>query len=55
MNKLHKYSRLKRIGNKAADTLKSILEEFALVNIHDESIDLSIYMRAQIIKCGVPH
>ena len=43
--KIPKYAHNKQIGNIAADTLKSILQKFAIVNPHDESIDLGIDMR----------
>lgn len=49
-----KYEKNKRTGNIAADILKSILQRFAIVNSHDESIDLGIDMRAQIIENTIP-
>jgi len=42
------------IGNRAADILKSILQKFDIVNLHDESIDLGIDMRAQVIENNIP-
>lgn len=54
MGKLPIYSNEKQIGNIAADTLKSVLQKFAVVNIHDESIDLGIDMRAQIVEKKIP-
>lgn len=48
--KLPIYADNKRTGNIAADILKSVLQKFAIVNTHDESIDLGIDMRAQIIE-----
>lgn len=46
MKKLPTYGVNKLTGNVAADILKSILQRFAIVNTHDESIDLGIDMRA---------
>lgn len=54
MTKLPVYGKNKQTGNIAADTLKSILQRFAIVNSHDESIDLGIDMRAQIIENTIP-
>lgn len=53
-HKLPKYHSNKQIGNIAADILKSNLQRFAIVNSHDESIDLGIDMRGQIIEDNVP-
>ena len=52
--KIPKYAHNKQIGNIAADTLKSILQKFAIVNPHDESIDLGIDMRGQIVENEIP-
>ncbi|MFA9378345.1 MAG: DUF4365 domain-containing protein [Lachnotalea sp.] len=52
--KLPMYSKEKKQGNIAADILKKNLQKIAIVNGHDESIDLGIDMRAQIIKDGEP-
>lgn len=54
MEKLPIYSNEKKTGNIASDILKSILQKFAIVNLHDESIDLGIDMRAQVIENNVP-
>ena len=54
MEKLPIYSNQKKTGNIALDILKSILQKFAIVNSHDESIDLGIDMRAQIIENNIP-
>lgn len=52
--KLPIYSQEKKRGNIAADILKKNLQKIAIVNGHDESIDLGIDMRAQIIKGSKP-
>lgn len=52
--KLPTYSQEKKQGNIAADILKKNLQKIAIVNGHDESIDLGIDMRAQIIKDSKP-
>lgn len=52
--KLPTYSKEKKRGNIAADILKKNLQKIAIVNGHDESIDLGIDMRAQIIKDNKP-
>jgi hypothetical protein len=54
MNKLPIYCKNKQTGNIAADSLKSILQRFAIVNSHEESIDLGIDMRAQIVENTTP-
>lgn len=54
MSKLPIYSNAKKTGNIASDILKSILQKFAIVNLHDESIDLGIDMRAQVIENNIP-
>ncbi|APQ72964.1 DUF4365 domain-containing protein [Clostridium botulinum] len=54
MTKLPTYGKNKQTGNIAADILKSVLQRFAIVNSHDESIDLGIDMRGQIIENEVP-
>jgi hypothetical protein len=54
MKKLPIYSNEKNTGNIASDILKSILQKFAIVNLHDESIDLGIDMRAQVIENNMP-
>lgn len=50
MDKLPTYSHNKNKGNIAADILKKNLDKFSTVNPIDESIDLGIDMRAQIIE-----
>jgi len=52
--KLPTYSPEKKQGNIAADILKKNLQKVAIVNGHDESMDLGIDMRAQIIKDSKP-
>ncbi|MFP3636024.1 DUF4365 domain-containing protein [Bacillus sp. SIMBA_033] len=52
--KLPKYAGNKQTGNIAADILKASLQRFAIINPHEESIDLGIDMRGQIVKNGVP-
>ncbi|MBT2624766.1 DUF4365 domain-containing protein [Bacillus sp. ISL-32] len=52
--KLPKYDVNKQTGNIAADILKASLQRFAIINPHEESIDLGIDMRGQIVKNGVP-
>lgn len=54
MDRLPNYSKNKQVGNVAADILKSILQKFSIVNTHDESIDLGIDMRAQIVEDTIP-
>lgn len=54
MENLPIYSNEKKTGNIASDILKSIFQKFAIVNSHDESIDLGIDMRAQVIENNVP-
>lgn len=54
MGKLPTYSNEKQTGNIATDILKSVLQKFAIVNVHDESIDLGIDMRAQVVDKKVP-
>lgn len=54
MEKLPIYSNEKKTGNIASDILKRILQKFAIVNLHDESIDLGIDMRAQVIENNIP-
>lgn len=50
MDKLPTYTHNKNKGNVAADILKKNLDKFSIVNTIDESIDLGIDMRAQIIE-----
>ena len=50
MEKLPVYSLNKKKGNLAADYLKRIISNFAVVNIIDESVDLGIDMRAELLK-----
>ena len=50
IEKLPTYSRNKNKGNVAVDILKKTLDKFSIVNTIDESIDLGIDMRAQIIE-----
>lgn len=52
--KLPKYKDTKNVENIAADVLKSVIQKFSIVNPHDESIDLGIDMRAQIIQNSLP-
>lgn len=52
--KLPTYAVNKKIGNIAADILKASLQRFAIINSHEESIDLGIDMRGQIVENGVP-
>lgn len=52
--KLPTYTINKQTGNIAADILKATLQRFAIINPHEESIDLGIDMRGQIIENGVP-
>lgn len=40
----------KKKGNLAADYLKRVISNFAVVNIIDESVDLGIDMRAELLK-----
>lgn len=54
MAKLPMYSNNKKTGNTAADTLKSVLDKFAIINMHEESIDLGIDMRAQVVEKEYP-
>lgn len=53
-HKLPKYHANKQTGNIAADILKATLQRFAIINSHDESIDLGIDMRGQVIENAVP-
>lgn len=53
-NKLPTYAVNKQTGNIAADILKASLQRFAIINSHEESIDLGIDMRGQIVENGVP-
>lgn len=48
--KLPVYSLNKKKGNLAADYLKLSISNFAVVNIIDESVDLGIDMRAELLK-----
>ena len=50
MEKLPVYSLNKKKGNLAADYLKRVISNFAVVNIIDESVDLGIDMRAELLK-----
>lgn len=52
--KLPTYAAKKQTGNIAADILKASLQRFAIINPHEESIDLGIDMRGQIVENGVP-
>ncbi|MGK9162696.1 DUF4365 domain-containing protein [Bacillus subtilis] len=52
--KLPTYGVNKQTGNIAADILKASLQRFAIINPHEESIDLGIDMRGQIVENGVP-
>ena len=50
MEKLPVYSLNKKKGNLAADYLKRVISNFAVVNIIDESVDLGIDMRAEVLN-----
>lgn len=52
--KLPKYGKNKQTGNVAADILKSVIQRFCIVNSYDESIDLGIDMRAQVVLNTIP-
>lgn len=53
-HKLPTYSGNKQTGNIAADILKASLQRFAIINPREESIDLGIDMRGQIVENGLP-
>lgn len=52
--KLPTYTNNKKTGNIAADTLKSVLQRFSIVDTIEESIDLGIDMRGQIVDNSIP-
>lgn len=54
MEKLPIYSANKKKGNLAADYLKRVVSNFAIVNVIDEAVDLGIDMRAQLIEGTSP-
>lgn len=54
MEKLPVYSSNKKKGNLAADYLKRVVSNFAIVNVIDESVDLGIDMRAELIEGTMP-
>lgn len=54
MKNIPKFSMNKKTGKIAVEKLKSILSNFAIINPHDEDIDLGIDLRGQIIKNEYP-
>lgn len=54
VEKLPVYSLNKKTGNLAADYLKRVVSNFAIVNVIDESVDLGIDMRAELIEGTMP-
>ena len=54
MDKLPVYSSNKKKGNLAADYLKRVLSIFSIVNVIDESVDLGIDMRVELIEGIIP-